>query len=256
MRKSRAFLLHLGASAAVAAAALLVFVRLWYPLPYFVADGGWQGLRLVALVDVVLGPLLTLVIYKQTKSRRALVFDYVCIGLVQVAALSLGLGTVYGQRTEIVAFADGRFYTVDAKTVGALGPQAQALLGETRARPAYAVVRMPDGEEERQDLRRETLRSGMALHLRADLFHRLDREALAALEADDPWHPSAEEQPALRPLERLQGADGSKPVLLPVTCRYRDVVLAFDRGSAALLDWVLLPEAARTREVRVKAGSP
>ncbi len=254
MRKSRAFLVHLGLSAAIAAAALLVFVRLWYPLPYFVADGGWQGLRLVALVDVVLGPLLTLVVYRQTKSRRALFFDYACIGLVQVAALLLGLGTIYGQRTEIVAFADGRFYTVDAKTAGALGPQAQLLLGGTSARPVYAVVRMPDGEDARQELRRETLRSGEPLHLRADLLQPLGREVLGALAADHPWTPSAEEEAAGRPLEGLQGADGSRPVLLPVTCRYRDVVLAFDPGSADVLDWALLPQGPSTREIRVKAG--
>ncbi|MCZ6669385.1 MAG: hypothetical protein O6932_12040, partial [Gammaproteobacteria bacterium] len=47
----------------------------WYPVPYFSVDGGWQGIRLIALVDLVLGPLLTFLIFDLTKSRRAIIFD-------------------------------------------------------------------------------------------------------------------------------------------------------------------------------------
>jgi hypothetical protein len=48
---------------------LVVFVYLayqiffnWYPQPYFEIDGGWQGMRLVGAVDLILGPLITFLI--------------------------------------------------------------------------------------------------------------------------------------------------------------------------------------------------
>ncbi|MDW7709327.1 MAG: hypothetical protein SCH98_02540 [Deferrisomatales bacterium] len=255
MTKTRAFLVHLALSAAVAAAALAVFIRFWYPLPFFLADGGWQGLRLVVAVDVVLGPLLTLVVYRATKTRRALTFDYACIGAVQVLALALGLWTVHGQRTALVAFSDGRFYTVDAATAESLGPQAHALLGAARRGPVYAAVRMPESEEERQTLRRETLQSGRPLHLRADLLTPLGPAALASIASEDAWDPSEEEATAARKLMSRRTRTGDEAVIVPATCRYRNVALAFDPSSADLLDWVLLPVGPRSRTIRVSTIS-
>jgi len=254
MRKSRAFLLHLGASAAIAGAALLVFVRLWYPLPYFVADGGWQGLRLVVLVDVVLGPLLTLVVYRKTKPRRELFFDYACIGAVQVAALLLGLWTIYGQRTEVVVFADGRFYTVDAGTAEAFGPRGRALLAGTTERPMYAAIRMPEDEAACQELRRETLRSGCPLYLRDELLEPLDRRVIERLAAESPWVPSPEEEPVAQRLRAMVRNRAENFVLFPATCRYRNVALLLDVDSARTLEWMLLPPSPPRRQIRVSGG--
>jgi len=255
MTKARAFLLHLGLSAAAFAAALLIFVWLWYPLPYFVADGGWQGLRLLGAVDLVLGPLLTLVVYRQSKSRRQLRFDYACIGALQLGALLLGLWAVHGQRTELVVFADGRFYTIDAQTAGSLAPQARAILKGSPARPAYAAVRMPEDAAARQELRRETIRSGRPLYLRGDLLEPLGFATLERLAAEYPWSPAADGVTAPPALEALRGGDGRAAVLLPVACRYRNVVLAFERDTAAVLEWALLPVTVGRREVLVSAGA-
>lgn len=255
MRKSRAFLIHLALSGAVAAVALLVFVRFWYPLPYFVADGGWQGLRLVVLVDAVLGPLLTLVVYRKTKPRRELLFDYSCIGAVQVAALFLGLWTIYGQRTEVVVFADGRFYTVDAGTAEAFGPRGRALLAGTTERPMYAAIPMPEDETSCQELRRATLESGCPLHLRDELLEPLDRRVLERLAAESPWVPSPEEEPVAQRLRTMVRNRAQNFVLFPATCRYRDVALLFDAHTARPLEWVLLPASLPKKQVRVSKSS-
>ena len=46
-------------------------------------------------VDVVLGPLITLVIFNAAKTCRHLLMDFSVIGLLQVAALTYGLWTVF-----------------------------------------------------------------------------------------------------------------------------------------------------------------
>jgi hypothetical protein len=51
--------------------------------------GGWEGLRIVIAVDLVLGPLLTLVVYKAGKS--SLTFDLSCIAIFQIACLGGGV---------------------------------------------------------------------------------------------------------------------------------------------------------------------
>jgi hypothetical protein len=89
---------------------LLVFIYLvyeiyyhWYPQPYFAIDGGWQGIRIIAAVDLVLGPLITFLIFDLSKSRREILFDLTLILVIQVGALFYGVSQVYNQRPVAVA---------------------------------------------------------------------------------------------------------------------------------------------------------
>ena len=41
MGKLKAFLVHLLVSVIVVSALLLLLISRWYPMPYFLADGGW-----------------------------------------------------------------------------------------------------------------------------------------------------------------------------------------------------------------------
>ena len=61
----KAFVLHLAISALIATTVVALVVMLWYPPPYFAAMGGETLLRLLIGVDVVLGPLITLIIFDQ-----------------------------------------------------------------------------------------------------------------------------------------------------------------------------------------------
>ncbi len=78
----------------------------WYPQPYFEVDGGWQGFRLIAAVDLVLGPLITFLIFDLSKSTRAIVFDLIIIAAVQFGALAYGVYTTYTQRPVAVVLID------------------------------------------------------------------------------------------------------------------------------------------------------
>ena len=78
----------------------------WYPQPYFEVDGGWQGFRLIAAVDLVLGPLITFLIFDLSKSMRAIVFDLIIIAAVQFGALAYGVYTTYTQRPVAVVLID------------------------------------------------------------------------------------------------------------------------------------------------------
>ena len=78
----------------------------WYPEPYFSVDGGWQGIRLVAAVDLVLGPFITFLIFDLSKSRKAIVFDLVTIMVIQFGALAYGVYATYSQRPVAVVLID------------------------------------------------------------------------------------------------------------------------------------------------------
>lgn len=147
--KLKALLIHLGVSLII----LLGFVALiwfvWYPAPLFFTDGGWQGLRIIALIDLVLGPALTFLIYNPAKSRKALSFDFACIGFVQALALTYGVLQVESVRPWVVAYEEGRLH-VHPKS--AYVDQEIAAGGWTRLGegPIYRVyTRAPATEEEK-----------------------------------------------------------------------------------------------------------
>ncbi len=113
----RAGLLHFLASLSVAlcVAGLVFFV--WFPGALRdLTDGGALFLILMA-VDVVCGPVLTLVLYNPSKPRDKWRLDLGLIVLTQLAALLYGMGQVASARPVFVAFEGDRFRIVQALDV-------------------------------------------------------------------------------------------------------------------------------------------
>src|SRR6185295_19523130 len=80
--------LHLLISAVIASMVLAVMMLLWYPRPFFEAAGGKMLLLLMIGVDVIVGPLLTFIVFDPRKKQ--LKVDLAIIAVLQVAALAYG----------------------------------------------------------------------------------------------------------------------------------------------------------------------
>lgn len=98
---------HLLICVAIAAAVITVMLGVWYPAPLFEAAGGTGLLYILVGVDVILGPLLTLIVFKSGK--RGMKFDLAVIGLVQLAALVYGAHIVFLARPAFIVFVKDRF---------------------------------------------------------------------------------------------------------------------------------------------------
>ncbi|MBO4576827.1 MAG: fimb protein [Neisseriaceae bacterium] len=99
-------------------AALVFFV--WYKYPYTHILGGLELFFLVCSVDVVCGPLMTLILANPTKTKRATALDFSMIAILQIAALLYGMHTVYVARPVYYAFDADRFTTVTAAELAEL----------------------------------------------------------------------------------------------------------------------------------------
>jgi hypothetical protein len=98
---------HLLISACVAAAVLGVMLAVWYPPPLFEAMGG-SGLALILVgVDVVIGPALTLVVFRSGKP--GLKFDLAAIAVFQLAALVYGCHIISLARPAFIVFVKDQF---------------------------------------------------------------------------------------------------------------------------------------------------
>lgn len=115
MNRSRAAFIHLCASILVATILLALFWFVWYPAPLFRAVGGLEIFLLLLGIDVVLGPLLTFVVFKVDK--KSLKFDLAVIAIVQVAALTYGVHTLLAGRPVYIASLGDGFKLVQANEV-------------------------------------------------------------------------------------------------------------------------------------------
>jgi hypothetical protein len=108
----RAFALHLLISLGIAAAALALLLLVWYPGPLFEAAGGFDLLLILVAIDVVVGPIITLIIF--TPGKRGLKLDLVAIGVVQLAALAYGVHIMFLARPAFIVFVKDRFEVATA----------------------------------------------------------------------------------------------------------------------------------------------
>lgn len=156
--------LHFTICLAIAAVTVTLMLALWYPGPLFEAAGGLGLLYLVVGVDVVLGPLLTLVVYKAGK--RGMTFDLAVIAMLQVAALAYGLYVVSLARPAYIVFIKDRF---DLATAVDLSPQALAQARDPQFRhlpwtgPRFVAADLPTDPRERQEIVMAAM-AGMDLH--------------------------------------------------------------------------------------------
>ena len=92
MSRWQAFAIHLGISSLIfIGLAYLVFYH-WYPDFFFDTDGGWEGMRIIVAVDLILGPCLTLIVFKAGKPGMKT--DLIMIGVFQAVCLAAGVYVV------------------------------------------------------------------------------------------------------------------------------------------------------------------
>jgi hypothetical protein len=103
---------HLLLSAAIALAFLALLLFVWYPGPLFEAAGGRDLLMILMGVDIVAGPLITLIVFRWDKPRLKL--DLAVIGAVQLAALLYGAHIMFLARPAFIVFVKDQFQVATA----------------------------------------------------------------------------------------------------------------------------------------------
>jgi len=235
----QAFLIHLGISAVLYVALLYLIVFHWYPQPYFAADGGWQGVQLITGVDLVLGPVLTLMVYR--RGKRGLKFDLTLIAVFQTVALVWGTWLVHDQRTAAVVFASGRFNTLTADQIFDAGERAMRMVSESTTRPPYMMVRMPTDKQEQLILVAQTLQSGIPLAMRGDRYELINADnRMAILDSGIDIERRVEgiedDRAALDAFLGRHGGRADDYAFVPLSCRYRSLLVALSRKDGAVVD--------------------
>jgi len=153
MNRFQASGIHLGISLVVAALVGCLIYFVWYPHPYFQVAGGSNLMLLIMGVDIVIGPLLTLVIYKTGK--KGLRFDLACIAILQVVAFVYGFSVIAEARPVFVAAVLDRFipvYANDLKDTDLAQGRSPEFSERSWTGPRLVGVILPSDPNEKRDL--------------------------------------------------------------------------------------------------------
>lgn len=156
--KLQAFLIHLTGSAVVVGTLCAVIFFVWYPAPYFAAKGASGVLLVLIGVDLILGPTLTLILFRPRKP--GLVFDLSVILTIQLAALVYGTTALYQERPYYLVFAVDRLEILAYKDVDSSMIEYEELRRKPFIGPILAVASLPEGQDEFQRLLEETAFEG------------------------------------------------------------------------------------------------
>ena len=235
---TRAAAVHFLLSLLVALAAAGLVLGLWYPFPYWESSGGKSLFLLLVSVDVVCGPLLTLVLYHPGKRRAELRLDLGLIVLIQLSALAFGLNTVWQARPLFLVQEVDRFKVVMAPDLEdeALESLPVPLKRSWLSGPKIVSLREPADREERNKVLFAALQGGRDYAERPEFYIPYDdAAALKSLARAKPLAVFLQKQPsqqaAAQKLATEKSADLAQWFYLPVVARQDWVAVLDKRGQ-------------------------
>src|SRR4029450_4889642 len=168
---------------------------LWYPQHYFAAMGGDTLIMLLIGVDVVIGPLITLIIFDPKK--KSLRFDLASIALLQVAALVYGCGVMFKARPVYNIFVVDRFEVIPANDVDEESREKAAppFRSLSLTGPKIAGAREPKDPKRQADIVVAAASGGMDISSFPDLYVPYDDLKARAAEVAKPLAALATRQP-------------------------------------------------------------
>ena len=156
--------------------AICLFILFWYPFPLIQATGIYHILMLMVLVDVIVGPVLTFIVFD--KAKKNLFLDIACIVCLQLMAFAYGCWTVAEGRPIWIVFNVDRFDLVRANEVDyrRAANINKKYIEPSWIGPRWIAARLPESVDARNDLTFESIIHGIDIPQRPDLYVPLEAE--------------------------------------------------------------------------------
>lgn len=230
----RAFFLHLVVSILIALCSLLLVFGFWYPAPLHEALGVTRIFFLLLMIDMAVGPLLTLLVYK--KGKKTLLLDLTVIAFLQVSALVYGMWIMAEGRPGWIVFEGERFEVVQVVDIdgGDLLSASSEYKKLPWLGPQWVAADLPEDVKLRNNILFESLGGGSSVVQRPSLYRALPDVAAVLRQSARP----------LMLLSQYNDADRVRDVLqkwpeadawLPLRARERSMVVLLNERSAEVI---------------------
>ena len=174
-KRLKFFLGHLFISLLIALLVVGLVFFIWYPSPLATAVGVTQIFLMILVIDVIVGPILGLLVYKEGK--KSLKFDLTVIILLQLSALCYGIYSIEQGRPAWLVFYADRFELVRKNeiiqdNIAKALPQYQQ---SSWFKPQYVTVEFSEDVNQRNDDMFTEVFGGISLAQRPERYVELNK---------------------------------------------------------------------------------
>lgn len=241
--KLKAFSIHLFISATIVGIVFVLIFLFWYPRPYFEANGAWTVLRVLVMVDLVLGPLLTLVLFK--RGKKGLVLDMCIVAAIQLAALIYGVHVIFGERPYYLAFAVDRFEVIGKVEIDANKIKYPELKIKPNQGPILVYSDFPKDKKERENFLFEVVIQGKPdLERRPEYYHpyllNKDKVLQKAKPLSDLIRGETSNQKKIDKFLKRHSDSQESYLYLPLVGKNNDLALVLDKNSGLPVDGIAI----------------
>lgn len=228
------FLVHIITSVIIAFLLTLLVLFIWYPSPLATAVGVTHIFLMLLVIDVILGPLLGLLVYKEGK--KTLKFDLSVIILIQIAALCYGVFSIEQGRPAWLVYNVDRFELVRKnELVDSNIQQAQSEFQKPSwFKPQYVATEFAKDIQQRNDEMFAEVLGGISIAQRPERYVELTQaktqikqRALPLVELQQ-YNPKTDVE---KTLAKYPKADA----WLPLKANAVDMVVLVNKESASII---------------------
>ena len=232
--KVKAALIHFLLSLVIISFVMVTIVYFWFPSSILKVSNFEEIALLILGVDIVLGPLLTFIVFKPQK--KGLKLDLTFIALIQISALVFGIFNLYKVHPLYISFNIDRFTLVSADEAQPQRAKSDEFKISKISSPKLVISKMPEDIEEKNKLILATMESGtLSFELKSEYYHPFKDNIEMVLEKSlDPNIIFKDKEDKLKSLEFIKkhGKDIKEYAYLPLEGSAKTAILVLDKITA------------------------
>ena len=212
----------------------LIFAYLiWFPHSFHLLEEFYKTALLLIFVDLILGPVLILLVYKENKIN--LKFDINVLLAIQLIAFAFGAYSLYLKHPVYAVFAIDRFTLINAANVTPEKIKFETLKSTLFSKTKITVARMPKEIIARNKLILGVMNGEADLDHRAEYYEPYDLHFKSVLNKNlitDSSLLKKKTKSVINNFVSKYGGEISDYVYIPLETQYKDVIWALDRKTA------------------------
>lgn len=242
MTRWKASAIHLAICVVIALAVVSIMLFVWYPDFLFDAMGGQKIVMMLISIDVIVGPLLTLIVYRPLK--KGLKFDLSVIVVLQLAALFYGVSVLFQSRPVFMVFVKDRIdivtaLDIDRESLGKVTDEKYKSLPVTG--PKLVAAKVPTAAKERERILLSAIDSGRDLQSFPEYYQPYQEQIETIRKRSQPLSELRGERPEsvglIDEVTARYGESASKLTFLPIaTQKDRDLTAVINPTNGQILE--------------------
>lgn len=238
--KFNAFLVHFALSVIIVSFVISLMIYFWYPLEYLGLTRFKEVALLIISVDLVMGPVLTFVVFNP--SKKSLHFDLAVIAILQFSALGYGVYTLFKGHPVYITFNQDRFTLVQARDAKPEKAKYNEYKVSKLTSGKIAFAKMPEDRKEKDKLLFSVLEEGAPdLDQRTDYYEPYEKHISTVLAKSlNPELIFSKKNllPESQSFLKKYGNNFEDFAFLPLSSSSKFAIIVLDKNSAQPIDTI------------------